>query len=67
MDNNPDKWGEELMGIPILPPEEILSLTKDERNVWICNINYDAIGRQLDYMGVSYRCYYDHYYMDHII
>lgn len=67
VDNNPDKWGEELMGIPILPPEEILSLTKDERNVWICNINYDAIGRQLDYMGVSYRCYYDHYYMDHII
>lgn len=67
VDNNPERWGHDFMGIPINSPDEILSLLPDERNVWICNMNYDIIGRQLEDMGIEYRCYWDHYHMDYIV
>ena len=67
VDNNAEKWGQRFMGIPIKPPEEILSLVPDERNVWICNLNYEIIGKQLEDMGIQYKCYWDHYHMDYIV
>lgn len=62
-DNNSKLWGTETMGLPVKSPEEILHVPEDERNVWICNQYYDAIGQQLDKMGVKYRCYRDHYFL----
>lgn len=67
VDNDAEKWGQRFMGIPIKPPEEILSLVPDERNVWICNLNYEIIGKQLEDMGIQYKCYWDHYHMDYIV
>lgn len=46
------------MGIPVKSPDEILNVPENERNVWVCNMYYDAIGAQLDGMGVEYRCYW---------
>lgn len=39
-DNNPDKWGNTLMGVPVIPPEKILSLDPDL--VWITVLNREA-------------------------
>ena len=63
VDNNSEIHGQERWGIPVKSPDEILNVPESERNVWICNMYYDAIGAQLDSMGVEYRCYWDHYYM----
>ena len=63
VDNNRDIWGEVRFGIPVKSPDEILNIPAEKRNVWICNMYYDAIGRQLDDMGVEYRCYWDQYYL----
>ena len=63
VDNNSEIHGQERWGIPVKSPDEILKVPESERNVWICNMYYDAIGAQLDSMGVEYRCYWDHYYM----
>lgn len=63
VDNNKEMWGQERYGIPVKPPEDILLIPEEERNVWICNTYYNAIGRQLDDMGIKYRCYYDHYFI----
>lgn len=63
VDNNSKIWGQECMGLPVRSPEEILDVPAEMRNVWICNQYYDAIGLQLDKIGVEYRCYWDHYYL----
>ena len=63
VDNNSEIQGQERWGIPVKSPDVILNVPESERNVWICNMYYDAIGAQLDSMGVEYRCYWDHYYM----
>lgn len=63
VDNNSKIWGQELMGLSVKSPAEILEIPAEKRNVWICNQYYDAIGLQLDKMGVEYRCYWDHYYL----
>ncbi|MDD6193873.1 MAG: hypothetical protein PUB19_03120 [Lachnospiraceae bacterium] len=62
VDNNQEHWGKEIFGIPIKSPQEILSIPEDERTVLICNMYYDAIGQQLQEMGVPYQKYIDHYY-----
>lgn len=62
VDNNEKIWGQEAFGIPIKDPQEILSIPEDGRTVIICNMYYDAIGRQLQEMGVPYEKYIDHYY-----
>ena len=61
--NNSELWGQTRWGIPIKSPDDILLVPENQRNVWICNMYYDAIGAQLDNMGIEYRCYWDHYYM----
>lgn len=63
VDNNSKIWGEERYGYPVKSPEDILTITPEKRNVWICNLYYDSIGEQLQKMGIEYQCYYDWYYL----
>ncbi len=63
VDNNKDIWGQQRFGYEVKSPQEILNIPEAERNVWICNMYYDAIGLQLDNMGIEYNCYIDHYYL----
>lgn len=63
VDNNSSLWGKECYGVPVRPPEAILEIPDNERNVWICNRYYKQIGAQLLNMGISYDCYNDNYYM----
>lgn len=63
VDNNSQRWGQQFMGVPIKSPETILDIPVQERNVWICNLNYDIIGKQLDNMGIEYKCYRDLYFV----
>lgn len=63
VDNNSKVWGTKRLGFEVKNPEAILEIPEERRNVWICNMYYDAIGLQLDKMGVEYNCYFDHYYL----
>lgn len=63
VDNNKEVWGEERLGIEIKSPDAILDIPPEERNVWICNINYEPIGKQLKNMGIEYDCFIDQYYI----
>ena len=63
VDNNSKIWGEKRLGYEVKSPNCILEIPKEERNVWICNQYYDPIGEQLSRMGISYHCYYDHFYL----
>jgi len=63
VDNNSKIWGEERLGYIVKSPQSILEIPENERNVWICNQYYDPIGEQLTKMGISYECYWDHYYL----
>ena len=40
LDNNPDKWGTQMGGIPVLSPEIVGDLQPDEYKVIICIKNY---------------------------
>ena len=64
VDNDKNKWGTSVLGIPVKNPEEILSVPDKERNVIICNMHYDEIGQQLRRMGIKYHKYRDYYYND---
>lgn len=63
VDNNSQRWGQQFMGVEIKSPEAILDIPAEQRNVWICNLNYDIIGNQLERMGIEYRCYRDLYFI----
>ena len=63
VDNNSEIWGTERFGSIVKAPEAILEISPEERNVWICNMNYNPIGEQLRRMGIEYQCYWDHYYI----
>ncbi len=62
VDNDPSKWGKRRFGAEIIPPQKLLDIPQENINLLICNMYYDEIKEQLDGMGVSYRCYMDHYY-----
>lgn len=47
LDNNPDKWGTSLSGIPIFSPEHLRTLPKDSFKVMICIKNCVPIMQQL--------------------
>lgn len=59
VDNNPDKWNKDLEGIPICPPERLLTLHKGTYKVIICIKNYTAVMEQLTEMGISDFSVYD--------
>lgn len=52
IDNNPEKWGTELSGIPIMGPD-ILTKQENSFKVFICIKFYEDVLKQLKEMGVS--------------
>lgn len=60
LDNNPDRWGEELDGIKIISPEILREMPEDSYKVIICIKNCVPIMRQLEKeLGVSNYSVYD--------
>lgn len=59
VDNNSEKWGQTIDGIPILPPEELLKLDIKEYKVIVCIKNYNAVVKQLKNMGINNIGVYD--------
>jgi phosphorylcholine metabolism protein LicD/2-polyprenyl-3-methyl-5-hydroxy-6-metoxy-1,4-benzoquinol methylase len=53
VDNNPNKWGTDKQGIPILKPEELLKVDRNRLHLIICNIYYRNIEEQLKTMGIT--------------
>ncbi len=53
IDNNQEKWGQEMDGIAIRPPEILNELQSGEYKVLICIKNYLSVMKQLDSMGVT--------------
>lgn len=61
VDNNREKWGQELEGIPIQPPELLRQLQSGEYKVLVCIKNYMSVMRQLDALGVTEYSIFDAY------
>lgn len=59
VDNNQEKWGQEIEGIPIQPPDIIKQMQSGEYKVLICIKNYLSVLKQLDEMGVREYSIYD--------
>lgn len=60
LDNNPDRWGMVMSGIPIQSPECLRDLKEDSFKVIICIKNCVPIMRQLrEELGVSHYSVYD--------
>ncbi len=51
-DNNEARWGEQFEGLEIRPPESLKELPSDCA-IFICNIYYKEVERQLREMGIS--------------
>lgn len=58
-DNNQEKWGKELKGLPILPPSYLESLQPETYKVIICIKNYVPVMKQLQKLGVRDYAVYD--------
>ena len=58
-DNNPDKWGSDLQGYPIMDPETVKTLPADSYKVIICIKNYVPVLMQIRRMGVADYAIYD--------
>lgn len=59
LDNNADKWGSEMSGIPICSPEVLRDMDLQECKVMICIKNYLGVMQQLKEMGVKHFGIYD--------
>lgn len=62
VDNNPKTWGTVKHGVRIEAPHTILQIPENERNIFIMNLFYDEVGKQLRGMGVKYYEYHEFYY-----
>lgn len=56
VDNNSAKWGTTLHDIPIISPQELCEMDKDNLRIIIANIYWKEISAQLDELGI-----YDYY------
>lgn len=59
LDNNAERWGSELEGIPICKPDMIEELDPQEYKVIICIKNYNGVLNQLRNAGVHNCAIYD--------
>lgn len=59
IDNDADKWGQELEGISIQSPDMLRELQSGEYKVLICIKNYLSVMKQLNDLGVSEYSIYD--------
>lgn len=59
VDNSESKWGKELAGITIAPPDSLQELDPNEYKVIVCIKNYLQVLRQLQQMGVKHISIYD--------
>lgn len=59
VDNNREKWGQEIEGVSIQSPELLSTLHSGEYKVLICIKNYLSVMKQLDGMGVTEYSIYD--------
>lgn len=59
LDNRQDKWGSQLEGIPIMPPESLKDFASGEYKVIVCIKNYPSVIRQLKNMCVYEFSIYD--------
>lgn len=60
-DNNPEVWGTSVCGLEIKPPEALRELPEN-CGVFICNVFYDEVKKQLEDMGVrNIECFNDEY------
>lgn len=59
LDNNREKWGEKLEGIPICPPEILNNMQPWEYKIIICIKNYVPVLKQIKEMGVKEYGIYD--------
>lgn len=63
VDNGRNTWGTQVCGVSVKSPDEILTVPPEERNVVICCMHYDPIGKQLRSMGVAYEEFRDMYFV----
>lgn len=59
LDNSSDKWGTQMYGIPILPPNILKDMEPDSCKVIICIKNYVGVMKQLKEVGVKHYGVYD--------
>lgn len=59
VDNNREKWGQEMEGISIQSPEILNTLQSGEYKVLICIKNYLSVMKQLECMGITEYSIYD--------
>lgn len=58
VDNNPQKWGTMKCGIEVRNPTEILNIPSERRKLFLCNVYYKQIEKQLKNMGITEYCIY---------
>lgn len=58
VDNNSDKWGTKKCGLEVRNPMEILDIPSHKRKLFICNVYYKQIEKQLRHMGITDYCIY---------
>ena len=59
IDNNSDRWGNQMNGIPINSPDILKDIPADERHIIICIKGYNGVVNQLKDMGITDYHIYD--------
>lgn len=53
IDNNPNKWGQEIQGVKIESPDLLNKIDLTKYKVFICIKNYLSVAKQLESMGIT--------------